>query len=260
MPIVLVHGNPETPAVWAPLVEAWGRDDVVCPSLPGFGCDRPAGFGATKEEYLAWLIAEVEALGEPVHLVGHDWGGGLVGRLAMVRPDLLASWASDALGLFHPRYVWHDAAQVWQTPKEGEALVDAMLDIPLDDRAAGFAALGIPAVAARVLAEAADARMGECILALYRSAIQPAMAQWGEDAAAAAARPGLFLHATEDPYVGKGRGVLDVAATMGAEVAELAGRGHWWMLEDPVAGAAVLDGWVAGHRAARDGDSADRDR
>ena len=246
MPVVLVHGNPETPAVWAPLVDAWGRDDVVCLNLPGFGCPRPTGFGATKEEYLAWLIAELEGIGEPVHLIGHDWGGGLVGRLAMVRPDLLASWASDALGLFHPRYVWHDAAQVWQTPVEGEALIAAMLDIPLADRAAGFAALGIPEPTATQLASSADAVMGECILALYRSATQPAMIEWGAVAVAAAARPGLFLLATDDPYVGKGRGVLDTAASMGAEVAELAGLGHWWMLEDPVGSAAVLEAWVEG--------------
>ena len=247
MPVVLVHGNPETPAVWAPLVEAWGRDDVVCLNLPGFGCDRPDGFGATKEEYLAWLAGELEAMDEPVHLVGHDWGGGLVGRLAMVRPDLVATWASDALGLFHPRYVWHHAAQVWQTPGEGEALIAAMLDIPLAERSAGFVALGIPEPTATELAEAADAVMGECILALYRSATQPAMVEWGADAALAAVRPGLFLHATEDPYVGKGRGVLDTAASMGAEVAELEGLGHWWMLEDPARSAAVLEAWVAAH-------------
>lgn len=244
MTVVLLHGNPEIPALWDPLLEAWGRDDVVCPQLPGFGCPRPAGFGATKEDYLAWLVAELEAMGSPVHIVGHDWGGGLVGRLAMVRPDLVASWASDALGLFHPRYVWHDAAQAWQTPGDGEALIEAMLGIPLEERTAGFEALGIPAASAGVLAEAADAVMGGCILDLYRSATQPAMAIWGEDAEAARARPGLFLRATEDPYVGKGPGVLSVAEAMGAEVALLEGRGHWWMLEDPEQAAGVLEIWI----------------
>ena len=71
------------------------------------------------------------------------------------------------------------------------------------------------------------------------------MIEWGADAAAASARPGLFLHATEDPYVGRGRGVLQTAASMGAEVVELEGRGHWWMLEDPLGSATVLDAWVA---------------
>ena len=244
MPIVLVHGNPETPAVWAPLVAAWDRDEIVCPQLPGFGCPKPDGFGATKEDYLDWLVGVLESIQGPIHLIGHDWGGGLVGRLAMVRPDLIASWASDALGLFHPRYVWHDAALVWQTPDDGEALVAAMLGTPLDERTAGFAALGIPEASAAVLAEAADEVMGESILSLYRSAIQPAMAEWGADSAGARSRPGLFLHATEDPYVGKGYGALSVAASMGAEIAELEGRGHWWMLEDPIQGARVLDEWI----------------
>ena len=29
MTVVLVHGNPETEAIWGPLVDALGRDDVV---------------------------------------------------------------------------------------------------------------------------------------------------------------------------------------------------------------------------------------
>ena len=29
MTIVLVHGNPETDALWGPLVDALGRDDVL---------------------------------------------------------------------------------------------------------------------------------------------------------------------------------------------------------------------------------------
>ena len=28
------------------------------------------------EEYAAWMAAELERLGGPVDLVGHDWGGG----------------------------------------------------------------------------------------------------------------------------------------------------------------------------------------
>lgn len=75
------------------------RDDVVCPSL-GFGARVPAGFGATAPEYRDWLVRELETLGEPVHLVGHGWGGGHVLSVAMTRPDLLLSWASDVLGLF----------------------------------------------------------------------------------------------------------------------------------------------------------------
>ncbi|MGH3577685.1 MAG: alpha/beta hydrolase, partial [Mycobacterium sp.] len=30
MSVVLVHGNPETADIWGPLIDALGRDDVVC--------------------------------------------------------------------------------------------------------------------------------------------------------------------------------------------------------------------------------------
>jgi pimeloyl-ACP methyl ester carboxylesterase len=73
MGVVLVHGNPETAAVWSPLVAALGRDDVICLSPPGFGAPIPDRWGATVEEYREWLIGELEVLGRPVDLVGHDW-------------------------------------------------------------------------------------------------------------------------------------------------------------------------------------------
>ena len=87
--IVFVHGNPETAAIWDPLIAALGRDDVVALSPPGFGAPTPDGWGATSDEYLAWLIGEVEQLDGPIDLVGHDWGGGHVQRLAATaaRPD-----------------------------------------------------------------------------------------------------------------------------------------------------------------------------
>ena len=80
MTVVLLHGNPETPVIWQPLLAELGRTDVVTPQLPGFGCAVPEGFGATKEEYVAWFLGVVEPLAlehGPVDFVGHDWGGGI---------------------------------------------------------------------------------------------------------------------------------------------------------------------------------------
>lgn len=245
MAVILLHGNPETSTIWDSLVHTWGRHDILTPSLPGFGCDVPQGFGCTMEEYLAWLLEEIDKAGEPVHLIGHDWGGILAARLAIVHPASVASWASDALGALHPNYVWHDAAQVWQTEGAGEDLVAAMTDPPEEERRNLLEAIGVPRSAATVLAKVADHRMGRAMLALYRSARQPAMIQWGEQPERARATRGLFLHATNDPYVGAARGTKELARSMGAEVAELAGLGHWWMLEDPSAAATVLEEWVS---------------
>lgn len=247
MTLVLVHGNPETAAVWDPLVRelgALGRDDVVRLSPPGFGAPVPDGFGATVGEYRAWLAARLEEIGTPVDLVGHDWGGGHVVGVAMTRPDLLRSWASDVLGLFEPEYVWHDLAQAWQTPEVGEASVAEMLGGTDADRVERMTAFGVTPEVAAAMAPEQDETMQRCILALYRSAAQPVMADLGVDLPRASARPGLALVATDDPFVGSGGLPRAGAQRAGARVATLEGCGHWWMCQDPAQGARVLDDFL----------------
>jgi pimeloyl-ACP methyl ester carboxylesterase len=240
MTIVLVHGNPETDAIWGPLVDALGRDDVVRLSPPGFGAPLPDGFPATFIAYRDWLEGELESIGGPIDLVGHDWGGGHVVNVVMHRPELVRSWASDVIGIFDPDYVWHDLAQVWQTPGDGEQLVDTMLGGTIADRAAQMAALGIPIDIATSIAEAQGPEMGRAILLLYRSAAQPATAEAGRLLENAAARPGLSLLATEDPYVGSDAIRRRAAERAAANTEVLDGLGHWWMLQDPARGAAAL--------------------
>lgn len=244
MTVVLVHGNPETDVIWGPLVEALGRDDVVRLSPPGFGAPLPDDFPATMVAYRDWLMSELEGFEEPVDLVGHDWGGGHVLNVVIHRPELVRSWASDVLGILHPDYVWHDLAQVWQTPGEGEALVEAMMGGQLEDRVAQMTALGISAAVATELALAQGPEMGRAVLALYRSAAQPAVAEAGRLLANATARPGLSLLATEDTYVGTDEQRRAAAEQAGARTEVLEGLGHWWMLQDPVRGAkALTDFW-----------------
>jgi len=74
MPIVCVHGVPDTPALWNPLRARLGDREVITPALPGFGVDAPAGFGGTRDAYAEWLVATIEAIGAPVDLEGlaHD--------------------------------------------------------------------------------------------------------------------------------------------------------------------------------------------
>ncbi|OBK17935.1 alpha/beta fold hydrolase [Mycobacterium asiaticum] len=241
MPVVLVHGNPETDAIWDPLVGALGRRDVVRLSPPGFGAPLPDDFPATYLAYRDWLEAELEQIAGPIDLVGHDWGGGHVVNVVMHRPELVRSWASDVVGLFDPEYVWHDMAQIWQTPEAGEELVETMMAGTVEDRAAQLAGLGITPDIAASLAEAQGPEMGRAILVLYRSARQPAIAEAGQGLANAAVRPGLSILATEDPYVGSEEIRRRAAARAGARTEVLDGLGHWWMVQDPARGAAVLD-------------------
>ncbi|MBN9110316.1 MAG: alpha/beta fold hydrolase [Pseudonocardia sp.] len=250
MTVVLVHGNPETAAIWGPLVDHLGDEQpTVRLSPPGFGAPVPDGFPATWESYRDWLVTELEELtagGGQVDLVGHDWGGGHVVNAVMVRPDLVRSWACDVVGIYDPDYVWHDLAQQWQTPQVGEQLVARMGAAPVARRGEGLAAQGMDAAVADKVAAAFDTAMGECILWLYRSAAQPAMADLGAGLEAAARVPGLALVPTDDPYVGTREQKLRAAERAGAHVEELDGLGHWWMMQDPARGAAALTRFWSG--------------
>jgi pimeloyl-ACP methyl ester carboxylesterase len=249
VPVVLVHGNPETAAVWDPLAAALrerGVPEVVRLSPPGFGAPVPADWGATMPEYRQWLADELGALGRPVHLVGHDWGGIHVLGVAMTRPDLLVSWSSDALGLLDPGYTWHDLARTWQTPGEGEAAVAAMTRGAVAERAAHLESMRVPAGIAAQLAPGCTPLLGDCVLRLYRSAAPPALAELGRGLPTAAARPGLALLADADGAVGTPEQRRRSAALAGAEVAVLDAAGHWWMHDAPGPAADALTGfWSA---------------
>ena len=234
--IVFVHGVPETAAIWDGIRSRIDRPSVAL-ALPGFGNPRPAGFAATKDAYLEWLLDELDAVGEPVDLVGHDWGAIITAHIASAYGDRLRSYAFDVGNVSHPDYVWHPFAQIWQTPGEGEKFFEAQASNTVEERAAGLGGLGVPPEAAMEMAAAADADMNSCILDLYRSATPNPHHEWGPLAPSPAA--GLVLHATGDPFSDE-RMAREVATALGAGFDTIEGTGHFWPYQAPDAGAEVL--------------------
>ena len=116
---VFVHGVPDTIRVWDGVRANLSNFKTEALALPGLGSPRPEGFGATKEEYVDWVIQQLERFSEPVHLVGHDWGCMLTARVASLRPELVRSWAGGS-GPISAGYDWHVFAKTWQTPEVGE--------------------------------------------------------------------------------------------------------------------------------------------
>src|SRR5215469_1405212 len=92
----------------------------------------------------AWLATELERLGDPVDLVGHDWGGGFVVRLVSTRPELVRSWVTDAAGIGDVEFEWHDFAKIWQTPQAGEDFFAQQLAASTQERAGVFQMFGCP--------------------------------------------------------------------------------------------------------------------
>jgi pimeloyl-ACP methyl ester carboxylesterase len=206
-------------------------------ALPGFATRTPARWDATKESYAAWLESELVAIGEPVDLVGHDWGAILVQRVASIRPDLVRTVACGS-GPLDDAYEWHAMAQLWQTPTVGEEIIAGMLTLPIDELVAGLEAGGAPPALAALQAGALDETMASCILALYRSAVTVG-AEWQPAVAAMTQRPAIVFHGADDPYV-----ALDVAdriaARLAAEYVVFASCQHWWPWERAAETAAAL--------------------
>jgi pimeloyl-ACP methyl ester carboxylesterase len=216
MPAVLVHGVPDTAAVWAPVVAELTRDDVIAISLPGFAAPLPDRFAATKDEYAAWLADEVAALDGPVDLVGHDWGSLITQHLALTRPELMRSFTMIN-GAITDRFTWHDLAVQWQTPGLGEQIMELMVVEPVT---AALRAGGHPDPAAA--ATAVDETMKRCILALYRSAVDVGR-EWSPSGPAE--RPGLVIWGRDDPYAPPAS-ARRFAAVTATRVVFLDG-GHW---------------------------------
>lgn len=235
--IVFLHGVPETAAIWDK-VRARIDAESVALALPGFGCERPAGFGATKDDYVAWVHGELDAFTGPVDLVGHDWGAALTYRVATAHGERLRSWVADVANVRHPDYVWHDFARIWQTPGEGETFFEEQYALPIETRAGVFEAIGVPPDDALALAQAGDETMASCILDLYRSALPNPHHDW-KDAWGPTAAPGLVIHPTADPFDDEEKS-RQVAETLGARHATLDGVGHWWPLQAPDAAADLI--------------------
>lgn len=235
--IVFVHGNPETAALWDG-IRKYVAEPSRAVSLPGFGADRPASFGATKDEYVAWLSEELTSLGEPVDLVGHDWGALLTYRLATASEVPLRSWAADVANIMHRDYVWHDFAQIWQTPERGEEYFRTVVGAGPDLSASAFESMGVPPGEALRMASWMDGRMGRSVLDLYRSATPNLFTYWGRDMSATSA-PGLVLHPSADPFSDHQMS-REVAEVLGADYRVLDDVGHWWPLQAPEQAARVL--------------------
>ena len=133
-PILLLHGFPDSSELWrevTPRLVAAGHR-VIAPDLRGFGdSEAPAGRRHYSiERVLADMLALLGHLGvgEPVRVMGHDWGAVIAWCLAMFHPERVA--ASVVLSVGHPReYAWAGLEQkrkgaytlAWQLPGIAEA-------------------------------------------------------------------------------------------------------------------------------------------
>ncbi len=234
MPAVFIHGVPDTYRVWEPVIEHLHQVDTVALALPGFDSPLPEGFKATKEEYVDWIIGQLEQQSGPVDLVGHDWGCIFVARVASVRPDLIRTWAAGG-GPVSKDYEWHPLAKIWQMQGAGEQF---MTNLKASEFSGQLEQLGVPANLAKQATDLVDDRMKDCILRLYRSALNVGR-EWQSDLKKIKA-PGLVLWGALDEACPV-RFADELAQDSGATRVLKLETGHWFPLQAPAETARALE-------------------
>ena len=99
-PIVLLHGYPQTSAMWHAVAPILARSyQVVCPDLRGYGrSDKPASDAShqpySKRAMANDIVAVMKNLGHDRFLVGaHDRGARVAHRLGLDHPDRVVAMA-----------------------------------------------------------------------------------------------------------------------------------------------------------------------
>ena len=96
IPVVLLHGFPQTHSMWAdvaPLLSDTYR--VICPDLRGYGqSGKPVGYkNYTFRNMAKDVISILKYLNieQKAHIIGHDRGARVAYRLAIDHPELVSS-------------------------------------------------------------------------------------------------------------------------------------------------------------------------
>jgi pimeloyl-ACP methyl ester carboxylesterase len=124
---------------------------------------------------------------------------------------------------------------MWQTPGVGEQVMQAMTGDALKTALTGA---GVSEPDAAQMASAIDDTMKDCILKLYRSAINVG-AEWYPDLKNIPPN-GLLIWGVDDPYMAITY-AEKLAEYTGAHLHRLKGIGHWWPLQAPAEAAAALE-------------------
>ncbi len=99
IPVMLLHGFPETNQMWVPLMEELSEKGYYCvaPNLRGYSVGaRPAG----KKNYQINLLKEdilqlsIVLRLKNFHLIGHDWGAVIGWQFTAAHREQLLSWTA----------------------------------------------------------------------------------------------------------------------------------------------------------------------
>ncbi|WP_370325844.1 alpha/beta fold hydrolase [Euzebya sp.] len=117
VPVLLLHGYPQTARAWAPVVPALvaAGHRVIAPDQRGYspGASPEAVEAYAFDAVVADAVGLLDALGaDRAHVVGHDWGGAVAWQVAGRHPERVRSVA--VLQTPHPTAFARDLRRSWQ--------------------------------------------------------------------------------------------------------------------------------------------------
>ncbi len=251
-PVVLLHSGGLSSRQWGRFAEELaGEYRVVSPDFLGYG--RSSGWPEGEEFHFILDALAIEALldsiPEPVHLVGHSYGGFIALLVALHHPSLVRSLAvfePVAFGVLHSR---HDAAGL-------SSLVVAGIESSLMNARTGGQEPWLRAFVDYWSGEGAWERLPEVTRASFRAV---GWKLFGEvrsllldrtphQAYATLSMPTLLLCGDASPIAARRVVALLAEAIPGAQARSVAGAGHM----GPLTHAAQVNGWIADHLARQD--------
>jgi pimeloyl-ACP methyl ester carboxylesterase len=103
-PVVLLHGWPQRATMYdqiTPILNEAGFR-TFCPDQRGYspGARPQSRFAYRLKSLVADVLALIDEIGQPVHLVAHDWGAAVAWSLAGAHPSKVRSLTAASVG--HP--------------------------------------------------------------------------------------------------------------------------------------------------------------
>lgn len=265
-PVVCWHGFPDHPATFGPIAEhlvAAGRR-VVAPFLRGHHRDTVDEI--TYSDFITLAadgVAVARALGggQPVDMIGHDIGAGVVQRIAAGWPEVLRNGV--ALAVPAPSTLVASMADpgqqkrlfyVWLFQIEGLAETILETDRRLIDYLWATWSPGLTDLGehrARVHELYGDPKLLRNLLRIYRSNFDPrrrdpALAGMAARTEATADKPLMFIGGTDDGCVDAK--IFEIAhrgLAEGSRVEVLQDAGHFLHLEQPAKVAELVLEWLS---------------
>jgi pimeloyl-ACP methyl ester carboxylesterase len=246
MPILFLHGSPDTGAMWTPVIERLGSGfRAIAPDMPGYGASTlPKDFDFSLDnmaDFVRDLLAALN-VNEPVVLVMTDFGGHYGMAFAVKYPDKVRGLVISNTS-FTREYDWHFFAKLYRVPLLGEFLLAGTSRSMMIRAMRNFA----PAVPEEYVDCSYETGFGSpkvrrTILRMYRVRNAPDFVGWDDRLKALTAhKPALVLWGDKDPFVAP-----SFAAQFGtSNIHRYADNSHWLPLEIPDEYAAQMRAWLA---------------